>query len=152
MIEDKKLPKPIFGEDIIPPDIQADFIINIKTGSIRKKKQEEDIPPMFPHTSIPTMGSAFTPTYIQGNVDCEFIKTKAKDLKAYGTPDLNTIIAVFHRDMFPKNVRFQCSDCPSMPPFLYIADMVTHGVKYHMRPLTGVLDFLINLMDDIARR
>ena len=152
MIEDRKsLPKPMFGEEIIPPEIEADMIINKQTGSIRKKKIEQSIDTIF-HNSLPTMGSAFTPKYIQGNIECEVIKSKAKDLMNYGIPDLNTIESVFYRDMFPKNVRFQCSDCPHMSPFLYITDMISHGVKYHGRRLDGVLTFLVNLMDDIARR
>ncbi len=150
MIE-KKLPKPMFGEDIEIPEIKAEVIINTKTGSLRRYKEPEP-DPIFPHTTFPTMGSAFTPSYAQGHIDCEIIKTKARDMMKYGTPSLLQIEQVFYRDMFPKNVRFQCSDCPHLSPFLYITDMIGHGVKYHMRPLEGVLNFLVRLMEDIERR
>lgn len=151
MIEDKKLPKPMFDPDN-PTDMKADMLINMKTGAVLKKKDDfEDS--VFPHTTFPSMGSSYTPSHIQSNIDCEILRTKIMDMKKYGgTPSLASLETIFHGDKFPKNTRFQCSDCPLIPPFQYISDMIHHGVKAHFRPTYGVLDFILNVVNEIEKR
>ena len=150
MIEDKKLPKPMFDVDN-PIDINADMLINMKTGAILKNKPDNDL--TFPHTTFPTTGSSFTPRHLQGNIECEILKTKVMDMKKYGAvPSLASLETIFHGDKFPRNTRFQCSDCPLIPPFEYIVDMIRHGVKQHFRPTAGVLDFIYNVVSEIERR
>ena len=156
----RQLPKPTNDPDNIVT-IDAESVINKKTGIITRKKKQDPFTTSFTlpgnvSFNIPSMGSGMTPEFVTGHIECERIREKIRNIqKSIGdrvtTDDL---MSVFYNDVFPRHSAFRCSDwqCTGCPPMQHITQMILHGERVHKAPANMTLEVILDIVNNIEKR